>query len=78
MATLKIQTCDCAPCVKQGTQRHTDTQSHRGVSHFILPDLGDLGARLADDAADELVGDGHLVGLVRAGRPALSGEQRQC
>ena len=28
------------------------------------PDLSNLGAALADDAPDDLVGDGHLVGLM--------------
>jgi hypothetical protein len=59
-------------------RKHRHTESPRRFSCIILPDFGDLGARLADDAADELVGDGHLVGLVGAGRPTLSGEQRQC
>ena len=32
-----------------------------------IPDLSNLGAALADDAADDLVGDRHLVGLVGLG-----------
>ena len=31
------------------------------------PDLSNLGAALADDAPDDLVGDGHLMGLVGVG-----------
>jgi len=42
-----------------------------------LPDLGHLGAALADDASDELVGDGHLVGLLGVRRPPLAAQHRQ-
>ena len=43
------------------------------------PDLGHLGASLADDAADELVRDGHLVALLPARAPGLActSQQRQ-
>lgn len=40
----------------------------------ILPDLGHFGSPLADDAADELVGDGHLVGLLAVRRSPLSAQ----
>ena len=36
------------------------------------PDFGDLGAAFADDTANDLVGDGHLVGLVGVGTTATS------
>ena len=40
------------------------------------PDLGHFRASLADDAANQLVGDGHLVGLLLGGgTPALAGEK---
>lgn len=41
---------------------------------FRWPDLRNLGASLPDDAADDLVWDGHLVSLVAAGQlvPAAS------
>ena len=42
-----------------------------------LPDLSHLGAALADDAADELVGDGHLVGLLAVLAPALTRQHRE-
>ena len=42
---------------------------------MLLPNLGHLGAGLANDAADELVGHGHLVGLVGTGRPTLTRKQ---
>jgi len=42
-----------------------------------LPDLCHLGASLADDAADELVGDGHLVGLLGARAPGLARTSQQ-
>jgi hypothetical protein len=45
------------------------------VFMFVLPDLGHLGAGLADDAADEFIGYGHLVSLMGAGRPTLAREQ---
>ena len=41
---------------------------------IILPDLGHFGSPLADDAADELVGDGHLVGLLAVRRSPLSAQ----
>ena len=34
------------------------------VAELGSPDLRHLGAPLADDAANELVGDGHLVSLL--------------
>jgi len=42
-----------------------------------LPDLSHLGAALADDAADELVGDGHLVALLGVRRPPLAAQHGQ-
>ena len=42
-----------------------------------LPDLSHLGAALADDATDELVGDGHLVGLLVVLAPALTRQHRE-
>jgi len=39
-----------------------------------LSDLGHFGSPLADDAADELVGDGHLVGLLAVRRSPLSAQ----
>ena len=41
------------------------------------PDLSDFGAALADDAADQLVGNGHLVGLLAACTAPLTAEHRQ-
>jgi hypothetical protein len=43
--------------------------------YVALPDLGHLGASLADDAADEFIGYGHFVGLMSAGRPTLTRKQ---
>ena len=42
-----------------------------------IPDFRHFGAGLANDAANQLIGDGHLVGLVGAGRAALPSEQGQ-
>ena len=41
------------------------------------PDLSNLGAALADDAPDDLVGDGHLVGLLGARAPGLARTSQQ-
>ena len=41
------------------------------------PDLSDFGAALAYDAADQLVGNGHLVGLLAARAPPLTAQHRQ-
>ena len=42
-----------------------------------LPDFRNLGAALADDAADDLVGHGHLVGLVGGGHLGPAAAPRQ-
>ena len=61
-------------------------QARKQISHHnhifedkvrILPDLCHLGAALADDAADELIGDGHLVGLLAVLAPALTRQHRK-
>ena len=41
------------------------------------PDLSDFGPALAYDAADQLVGNGHLVGLLAARAPPLTAQHRQ-
>ena len=43
----------------------------------ISPYFRHLGAALADDAADELVGDGHLMALLLAGVPGLPSQKGQ-
>ena len=67
-----------SPTIKAAQNQYMHEHRERGKrkkSH--LPDLGDFGASLADDAADELVGHGHLVGLgLRAcRRPVVAGAQ---
>ena len=37
----------------------------------VIPDLSHFGAALPNDASDELVGDGHLVGLLAVRRTPL-------
>ena len=37
----------------------------------IIPDLSHFGSALADDAANELVGDGHLMRLLAVRRSPL-------
>ena len=41
------------------------------VAASASPDLRHLGAALADDAADELIGHSHLMTLLLAGVPGL-------
>ena len=51
-------------------------QSLINLSFSDSPDFRHLGSTLSDDAADELVGDGHLVGLLSGGA-GLAGEEGQ-